>query len=396
MKRIRLAFGFILLGLVLQTCKDPFEATSGFKNRNFLVVEGFIQVGEGVTQIRLSRVTPLNQESELIPESEATIFIEDDQGAEYSLHNNGNGLYESDALNLNVIPDYRLRIELDEKIYLSAYTSPAITPPIDSVSWSLGDDDFITVHVNTHDPNNGTLYYKWEYEEVWEVRSTFQSEWAWENGAPRRRTSEETRSMSYCWKYDRNTDFLIASSVKLTTDAIRLFPLNKFYITDPRLGWRYSMLVKQRALTREEFGYLQLMKKNTNDLGSFFDSQPSQQAGNIRCTTSDEPVIGYIGAYTSQSKRFFLHREVISDFPYTTPCGDPIATVLLEDPDFVNYLQYWTPIDPVYFTPENDDELIIVGFRIGRSYCTDCRLFSGTAPKPDFWVAEDEEDEEVE
>jgi Domain of unknown function (DUF4249) len=386
----------MVIVLVFQTCKDPFEAKSSFKNTNFLVVEGFINVGQGVTQIKLSRVTPLNQVSERIPENGATIFIEDDQGSEYALHPGNNGVYESDVLDLDVVSDYRLRIELGGKVYFSDYTTPAITPPIDSVNWKLDNDNFITIYANTHDPNNGTLYYKWEYEEVWEVRSTYRTDWAWESGAPRIRTAEESRSMYYCWKYNYNKDFLIATSAKLSSDIISLFPLNKFYITDPRLGWRYSILVKQRALTVEEFEYLQLMKKNTSDLGSFFDSQPSQQTGNIRCTTSDEPVIGYIGSYTSQNKRFFLDRDVISDFPYTSPCGDPVGNLSLTDPNFSTFLRYWIPIEPIYVTNEGDDAPILVGLKIGRDYCTDCRINAGTAPKPDFWVAEDEEDEEVE
>ncbi len=391
MEKIKLPFGFMLLMLVFQTCKEPFEAVSRFKNSNFLVVEGFINAGEGATRIKLSRVIPLNQKSELIPESGATIFIEDDQNTEYALNNNGNGEYESAILNLDVVADYRLRIELNGKTYLSDFTTPATTPPIDSVNWKRDQDDFITIYANTHDPSNGTLYYKWEYEEVWEVRSTFRSDWAWENGAPRARTIDESRSMYYCWKYDKNDDLLIATSAKLTSDVISLFPLKTFYITDPRLGWRYSVLVKQRALTLEEFEYLQLMKKNTSDLGSFFDSQPSQQTGNIRCTTSDEPVIGYIGAYTSHTKRFFLHREAISDFPYTTPCGDPVGNVLLSDPNFSTFLNYWIPLEPIYTTIEGDDAPVVAGFQIGRDYCTDCRLTAGTASKPDFWIAEDEE-----
>ena len=157
MRKIRHLFGFMLIVMVFQTCKDPFEARSGLKNTNFLVVEGFINVGQGVTRIKLSRVTPLNQVSELIPETSASIFIEDDENAEYALHVVSDGVYESDLLDLDIVSDYRLRIELEGKTYFSEYTTPATTPPIDSINWKLDQDNFVNIYANTHDPNNGTL-----------------------------------------------------------------------------------------------------------------------------------------------------------------------------------------------------------------------------------------------
>jgi len=391
LKKIKLIIGLFLTLLFLQTCRDPFEATSKLSGQNLLVVEGFINVGPGITKIKVSRVVGLNEGSKLVPEKEAVIFIEDDQGIKYALQNFNNGTYESEEFNLNILQDYRIRIETGEKVYLSEFTTPLVTPKIDSVAWESNDEDFVVVHVNTHDPLNRTFYYKWEYEEVWEVRSNFQSKWAYQNGTIRIRNSDETTAMSYCWQYNRNTDFLMASSENLSSNAIRFFPLNTFSKTSPRLGWRYSMTVTQRTLTSEEYEFLQIIKRNSNDLGSFFDSQPSQLFGNLHCTSSTEQVVGYIGSYSSDTKQLILKRNAISDFLYNVPCPDNLEPVLLSDPLFDSYLPYWTPVDAIYGPLVDEDIFTVIGFSLGRNYCVDCRLTAGNASKPDFWVDEDEE-----
>jgi hypothetical protein len=379
--------------LIVSSCRERFEAEGNFKNENFLVVEGFINVGEGVTRIKLSRVTGLNEPDELVSETEANVFIEDDDGSVYTLNNLNNGLYESEELHLDANHNYRLRVESNEKVYLSAYTTPVISPRTDSVGWTKGADNYINIHVNTHDPRNSTFYYKWEYEEVWEVRSTYVSKWAYENGVSRVRPADEVRSMTYCWPNARNQDLILASSAQFATDAITLFPLTRFYITDPRLGWRYSVIVKQRALTLEEYEFLQIMKKNSSALGSFFDGQPSQMPGNMYSTSTNETVVGFIGSYTSDLKQLIIKRDEISDFSYTTPCYYEPAEAFLEDPLFQSYLSIYQTLEPIY-GPSEDDAQPIIGFSVARRECADCRIFSGTAPKPPFWVEEDEGDVE--
>jgi hypothetical protein len=43
-------------------------------------------------------------------------------------------------------------------------------PPIDSISWKR-DEEGVRVFVNTHNPEGNTRYYRWEFEETWEIRS---------------------------------------------------------------------------------------------------------------------------------------------------------------------------------------------------------------------------------
>lgn len=382
---------FVAILALLTTCRERFEAEQAYEPGSILVVEGFINVGPGTTRIKLSRVTPLNGISTLNPETAGMVVIEDDADGTYTLQHRGNGLYESAELNLDLNHQYRVRIEAGDETYLSDFTEPRVTPLIDEVAWTRSQDDEISITVSTRDPQNETFYYKWEYEEVWEVRSAYRSSWAYENGVPRVRTAEEIKAMSICWPRTQNRDLLMATSAALVTDEISQFPLLTFPVSDPRLGWRYSITVTQRALQRDEFDFLQVMKRNSNDLGGFFDSQPSQLLGNIQCITSDQLVVGFMASYTSQKKQVIIKHSQISDFDYTTPCSFDLLEVELGDPQFPIYLEQALPVDPIY-GPFIDDAPQLIGFTIVQKTCVDCRIGSGTAPKPDFWVAEDEEE----
>jgi Domain of unknown function (DUF4249) len=390
MRRIITFFGLLVL---TSFCRERFEADTALGSDSFLVVDGFINAGDGVTRIKLSRVTPLDESSELVAENSAVVSIEDDENTLYGLSFKSNGLYESDELGLDETKDYRLRIEAGGKVYLSDFTQPTITPNQADVRWTLSEDNEVSITVSTRDPLNETFYYKWEYEEVWEVRSAYISKWAYDNNAPRARTTSEISRMTYCWPRRQNSDLLIATSDSFVADEINDFPLTKFQASDARLGWRYSIIVTQRAVKKEEYEFLQIMKKNTNDLGGFFDAQPSQLFGNIRCTTSDEPVIGFVSAYTSRTVQLFIKHEEISDFDYVTPCAAMRFNALISEPLFNEYFSQNLPLEPIY-GPSGEDAAPIIGFVMVQRACADCRFFAGSNPKPDFWVAEDNDDVE--
>ncbi|MDO3626770.1 DUF4249 family protein [Mucilaginibacter sp. BT774] len=62
-----------------------------------------------------------------------------------------------------------------------------------------------------------------------------------------------------------------------------------------KLSVEYSILVKQYALSADAYKFYANLKKNTEQLGSIFDAQPSAIRGNIHfVTTPAEPVIGYL------------------------------------------------------------------------------------------------------
>ncbi|MDX5437321.1 MAG: DUF4249 domain-containing protein, partial [Pontibacter sp.] len=165
---------FGLLGiLLLSKCVEPFELPSAAADSDFLVVEGFVNVDEGISQIMLSRSQGLGVEVGPARESRAKVLVETEQRETFQLYETEPGLYQVSGLQLHYDTPYRLRIETSGgKEYLSSFVSTQKTPEIDSVTWSVSQGG-VQVAVNTHNPANSTRYYKWDYEEVYEYSAYF-------------------------------------------------------------------------------------------------------------------------------------------------------------------------------------------------------------------------------
>jgi len=85
-------------------------------------------------------------------------------------------------LNLITTEKYRIRIQTaDGKLYISEYVPIQNAPPIDSIHWQRTTDE-IKIFASTHDPLNNTRYYRWQYEETWEINSAFPSFFEYKNG----------------------------------------------------------------------------------------------------------------------------------------------------------------------------------------------------------------------
>lgn len=375
--------GFILVLImgVYFGCKEPYEPNLPSIPRGYLVVEGVINA-QGPTRIKLSRTTPLDQKKTFKPELNASLWIEGNDNSSFALLAQPNGLYSSLALPINPSRQYRLRIKTkDSKEYTSEFVPVKITPPIDSISWKE-DQDGVTVYANAHDDQNKTIYYQWDYDETWEIRSAYYASYRYVNGIIR--ASVPTDPALYnCWKYDTSSNIHLGSSAKLEKDIIHLNPLLFLSNMDEKLGVRYSILVRQYALEKEGYQFFEQMRKNTELLGSIFDPQPSALKGNIRAVSDpEETVIGYISAASIQQKRIFISRENRD----------------LRNPGFNIY--NLCPTDSVKNNPDSIKakipngylpyEAVFTGISISHYLasgpaCVDCRERNGINVKPSFW-----------
>ena len=315
----------------------------------YLVVEGFINAGNGPTNIQLSRTTGLDSVY-FLAETGALVEVQSENGPSYLLGEQAPGKYFIDQLPVNSGQKYRLHIRtINNKDYTSAYTDVKITPEIDSVNWKETSDG-VSLYVSTHDQLNQTKYYQWQFEETWKYHTKFQSYFKYIDPDLIYRKAEE---MIYtCWRSDLSTNIVLASSVKLQSDVIFQFPIANISTTSTdKLNIRYSVLVKQYALTKDWYEWKQKVKKNTEQLGSIFDAQPSETGGNIHCDSDpNERAIGFIGCTTQTEKRIFIdHSELNSQITYTgyencasdTAFFGPTYSLILNTPTIL-------PIDYAY------------------------------------------------
>jgi len=373
---------YCLLGLtLLSACRDKYLPDLQNQANGYLVVQGFINVGTGPTNIQLTRATSLDS-SFVQYETGAQVEVQAASGASYPLTEISNGKYSISQVPVSPGEQYRLHIHTSYgKDYLSDLSDIKITPPIDTVTWKAADDG-VTVYVSAHDDQNKTQYYQWQFEETWQYHSFYQSVYLYSNFTLIPRTADQ---MVYtCWRSNPSSDISIASTSRLKADVISDFPLTKlpFSSTD-KLGIKYSIQVKQYALTKTWYDWEQMVQKNTEQLGSIFDAQPSQTGGNIHSTTDPaELVIGFVGCTSETTKRIFIdHMQIPYARIYTGDENCSLDTIKYDPAVMAAYLSYPNAlaVSIVYTGP------VPTGVNITDAKCADCTLKGGSTVKPDFW-----------
>ncbi len=370
--------------LLIGSCIYPFDPPSE-DYENLLVVEAFLTDSDDAFEVVLSRSIPIDTGYNL-PEENALISISDDLGGIYDLYEENPGRYMS-------FPDftaqtgriYRLHIQTtDGQQYESDSVFLLETPPIDSVFFRYEErvategeknNKGLQIYVTTHDSKNSTWFYRWDYKETWEFRSKYRSLHIWEDEMVKDREDLIYR----CWKNYISSNVLVATSNTLNEDIISEFPLVYVSNSSDRLMLKYSILVKQYALNEESYNYWKELEKINENLGTFFDPQPSTIKGNIsNINDENDIVLGYFDGSSVQEKRIFISK---GEYPsivtpnYYAHCTDTI----------VSYFQIRSLLNEGYMlVGEVGTNTGGVAYQLSYESCIDCTLF-GTNIEPDFW-----------
>jgi hypothetical protein len=385
---------FVLaLACSMLACKKPYNPTIVANAPNYLVVEGFINNGDSTT-IKLSRTTQLADTAKSKPELGAVILIEDNLNNHYQLTELGNGIYKSPVVNLHASQTCRLHIiTLDKKEYASDMVEIGQTPPIDTITHTVINNG-IQMAVSTHDATNKVKYFRWDFSETWEYSSYYVARYKYVNGGVTYLSSSDPDYDNICWINDYSNQILVASAENLSQSVINNQTITYVDESTGKLVLGYSILIKQYALNKDAFEYWQKLKKNTEQLGSIFDAQPSDLKGNLHnLNDANEPVMGYISASNSTSKRFIIgHNSIPLYTPnyYAPPNGLscmpgylPFAPTDTYD-DRLNRL--YTRGDSLIYTTYGSGP-VTLGYVYASGDCVDCRLKmkGGYNKKPAFW-----------
>jgi len=385
----------ILLIIAALGCKQPYnpKAISSVNSVGYLVVEGVINTGNDSTIIKLSRTVPLSSKARSKPEPGAVVTIVNNTGNSYQLTESGNGFYKTASLNLSPTNLYGLRIVTSAGVvYQSDLVAVKNSPPIDSVYYQITNNG-LNIYADTHDPANQTKYYRWEFIDTYLFHSGFSSFSYLSHNPDTVLPRSPSQMVYFCWRSDTSSNILINSSAKLAKDIIADNLLTSIASNAEQIEDRYSIIVKQYALTPEAFNYFQQLKKNSEQLGSIFDAQPSELPGNIHCITNpSEPVLGYITAGTPSQMRIFIDNRKLPAWRAVNPYqGCKLDTDLFKKPigngsTFENDVAYYiysgieSPVYPV--APPGSP---IIGYAASSPFCVDCTL-RGTNIKPSFWI----------
>lgn len=399
MKRIIYA---VLLAFCVWTCVEPFEPEVGTYDST-LVVDGVFSNSEAPSKVYLSRSFGYEAiEAPVITGAE--VMIEDDLGNSFTLEETQEGTYETNPALFSgqVGRSYRLLIRTpDGNRFASDWEVMKAAPSIESIEAEYAEKEQndplfgpvvgLQLYLSTKDTEKNTRYYRWEFEETYEYALRHPPFIKVEFGSSPGQGNDEILTIQgdefegfRCWKTEESRQILVATTDNLTEDVIADFPLHFVSNRTPRLFRRYSILVKQYAISKRNFEFLDKVKELNQTTGSLFDPIPNEVFGNISSTDGKNiPVLGYFSVAGVSTKRAFFDRE---DTPFNTiPPRGPAClndTIPLSFGTLHSKLNFagWELYD--YHVNDFDQ---IIGYLLSRPPCTRCSGNNATNIEPDFW-----------
>jgi hypothetical protein len=383
---------FIMLLALCIGCIEPYVPDIISEQLNLLVVDGSIS-SDGNASVTLSRSVDMNTSPLSIPVEEgATVEIGSSSGKTFQLQEEPAGTYRASDLDLDADEKFTLSIKTsDGKEYHSDEVVMYETPEIDSVYWVVGaSGNTIEIRVNSKDKNlDSTGFYLWDCIETYEYTAAIYSKYKFVNKKAIERLLPE-EDVYTCW-----LDELLPSSTFdthiLTEPTIAGVPVQVVKQFSKKISVRYSILVRQRIISEEEYSFRSRLKTTTDNTGSIFAVTPASVVGNIHSVDNpDKFVLGYFRAQDVKTRRFFMDKDELPakfKLQEVAPCRTeeschfdqpPMGPSTCVD---VAILSDASPITGVLTNSKNEE----VAYIFTTPQCGDCRAWGGTTTKPPFW-----------
>lgn len=304
----------ILLLFGLMGCVEPYDFVVD-ETVEAMVVEAQFSNHLGSHRVLLSSSRGLEDDI-VSPVSGATVSIVEDGALEINLIEIESGIYETEPSVAGKIGStYELNIQLKDGATFRSSPEVLKKPvPIDSI-WgryielpSEEDDGFIQgvqLFVDSHDFDNEASYFRYEYQEDFEVKAAFPSllEWDYETES----YGPRDFPIGVCYEKTNSQGILVATTSGLSENRLSEFPVKMIEQSDPELRGNYAIIMKQFALNESGFQYYKNLRENNESAGSFFDKQKGTIPGNISPVGSSLPVLGYFEVAGLSMDTAFFH-----------------------------------------------------------------------------------------
>jgi hypothetical protein len=328
-------------------------------------------------------------ERQFVPETAATVWIEDSSGTRIPFSENQPGRYES-AVGGVVGRSYTLHVILkDQRSYDSDEVLLRPTPPIGQLNAMYKPQQSanaagIYFTVNASDSSNQTRFYRWEFESTYEIKTPFPSSFVWLGG---NNVQPREIPINQCWAMDTLRNIVIASSAGLSDDQVVDIPLHFVPADSYAMRIKYSILAKQYSMTQDGYNYWKLLRQINQTQGSLFDIQPGTVLGNIHNVNDpDEVVLGYFDACVVRYKRAFYTPENFNAQGYKAPGYLTSCQALIP---------YEVPADQIgaFMAKMGPTNNLVISESSGAyeatlilrpRYCCDCTNL-GTNIRPSYW-----------
>ena len=368
----------ILITCLFSSCIQEFIPQGIEEVRGILVIDGMIRNGESVFKLSYSvGISDILDGNQVIDNAE--IYVESDDETRIPALFAGNGTYIAQTPVLDAAKKYRLSALIDNEICESEYLAPIFTAEIDSIfPVKKSTDTPIEIFLATNDPDNKSIYYRWQYRETWEVKAELYANARWGPNIDdviwhSLYNAENSENTYYCWGRDSSKTLLLASTEKLLENRISQQQLVTIPSDHDKLSILYHIEVEQMQIREAAYNYFSDLKKQTDRSGDIFDPIiTTGLRGNISFRNDpDRVVIGYIEVATVTVKDRYLWDRIEGLY------RPPIIICRNEYPYVVSWLDY--PDYAIYSYGESRT----------LPSCVDCRLKEKSSKsRPSDWPSD--------
>ncbi|HNP95042.1 MAG TPA: DUF4249 domain-containing protein [Cyclobacteriaceae bacterium] len=396
MKRISNHIILLSILLLMSMCLTEIDLEQ-IDTEDLLVVDARLTSEPEKQMVILSRTKPLNSMDAAEPVTGATVWIESENANRLNFQESSPGHYESSnpfAAQPNT--NYSLHIitsEGDE--YQSDPTAMVPTPQFDSLYAEFEPAPtptnpfagFFNFYIDSRSNPDQVKYFRWEWNSTYQLEVPMPSRWLWtggnnfvirELGSP-----NDSLQVQICWSSDSAKDINIKALLDGENEVIRQ-PIHRFHSDSGFLKLRYSILVKQFALTEESYRFWNMINESNNQ-GFLFDIQVGTITGNLHnVANATETVLGYFDVVQERTVRqFYAPRDFQKDGyrvldPFFVNCfnEEPILLPADQIGEFMERNQFAYSL--CYFL--SPATAVFCKIR-----CADCTYHDGSNKRPDFW-----------
>mgnify|MGYP006191065085 FL=1 len=376
----RIGFLLVLL-LILGACRETFDPEISIQDSSILVVEGYLDSEGKASELKLSQTVNLGADTTFQPVLGAVIEVIAESGQSYPLIEQELGIYifEHDVPETQT---YQMVIRLPNgQLFESLPMQPLITPEILDGGF-IRDEDGVEIFVSTQGDAQADDFL-WTFEETWIYRPRIRTAYIYDEdlGTVRNRTEADQNSL--CYKNQQSPDILLETSSRFQDQVVFQKTITEIPQGNERIMDRYSILVSQKAIDQEASKFWEILRKNTEDIGSIFSPLPSLIGGNFRSLTDEStPIIGYVSMGVVRQKRIYVDIRDVGTWGYSDPTfGDCfIAEEIVFIPDYAKEFGDGSVV-PVRGLMVGTT---IVGYYPAPRRCVDCTLYA-TRGVPDYW-----------
>ena len=201
-------------------------------------------------------------------------------------------------------------------------------------------------------------------------------------------------NITYCWPTSSIEGINIATTQGLAINKIEKMPVYNLNINSngDKLLYKYSLLVKQCAISSEVYNTLRLVKDFSEDDATLFATQPGFVKGNMyNPNNKEERVIGLFYATEIKGRRIFIlpHELDSKDYRIVSSLDENCGSIQIAVPNkncpghpsfkaLKDSLSSGKNIINVY---KEDQETRYI---LSNIPCLDCRV-KGSNIKPEWW-----------